>query len=134
MTALARANLLLFALLIAHTVDHGANQPARELPATGTFAGLAGFAIVAASSWLALRRGGLAPAAAIGAGLATAAGLIAIHLLPAWSEPISDPYWDFSANAMSWALLAAPLLASLWLAAVGARALRARSAAPLRAS
>ena len=36
MTRLARLDLLLFALLIAHTVDHAVNQPARDLPATGT--------------------------------------------------------------------------------------------------
>ena len=131
MSQLARANLLLFALLLAHTVDHAVNQPARDLPATGTLFGVAGFAIAAVSSVLALqRRAPAAAGAALAAGLATAAGLVAIHLLPAWSEPVSDPYWDFAANALSWALLAAPLAVSLWLGALGARGLRALPRSP----
>src|SRR3954454_17382497 len=105
MTALAKANLLLFALLTAHTADHAVNQPARDLPVTGSIAGIAGFAIVATSAVLALRRSRAAPAASVLAGVATTIGFLAIHLLPAWSEPISDPYWDFGANAVSWVLL-----------------------------
>lgn len=118
---LIRANLALFALLIAHTVDHAVNQPVRELPATGTLVGVAAFAIVAASTVLALYRSPIAPPAAILSGLVTALGLVAVHLAPRWSEPISDPYWDFDANALSWALAAAPLLAGLGLAAIASR-------------
>jgi len=125
MTTLARANLVVFALLATHTIDHAANQPARDLPVTGTFVGVAGFAIITASAVLALRRSGLAPVAALAAGATTALGVIAVHILPVWSEAISDPYWDFGANALSWALLLAPLVASLWLAIAGARELRA---------
>lgn len=124
MTALARINLVLFLLLIAHTVDHAVNQPARDLPATGSIVALLGFSIVAVSTVLAVRRSPLAPAAAVAAGLGTAVGLVAIHLAPTWSSEISDPYWDFAANFGSWLLLIAPLAASLWLAARGARELR----------
>ena len=127
MSPLVRANLVVLALLIAHTLDHAVNQPARDLPVTGTFVGVAGFAVLAASSLLALRGSDLAALAALAAGATTALGLIAIHLLPAWSVPISDPYWAFAANALSWALLIAPLAASLWLAVLGARELRARA-------
>lgn len=126
MTVLARANLLLFGLLIAHTVDHAVNQPARDLPPTGTLIGLAGFAIVAASAVLALRRSSSAPAAAIFAGFATAAGIVAVHLTPSWSGAISDPFWDFDANFVSWVLAIALLLGGLVLASVGARAMRRR--------
>lgn len=125
---LIRANLLLLALLVAHTVDHAVNQPVRELPATGTLVGVAGFVIVAASTVLALRRSAIAAPAAIVSGLVTAFGLVVVHLAPRWSEPISDPYWEFDPNALSWALAAAPLLAALGLAAIAARELRARPA------
>jgi hypothetical protein len=123
MTSLAKANLVLFALLTAHTVDHAVNQPSRDLPATGSVLGIAGFVIVATSAMLALRRSPAAPAAAVFAGVATTIGFLAIHLLPAWSEPISDPYWDFAANAASWALLIAPLAAAIALAVIGMRRL-----------
>jgi len=121
MSRLARINLLLLALLVAHTVDHGVNQPARDLPASGTVIAVIGFFLLAASSVLALRRSPLAPAAAIVAGLGTALGLVAVHLLPGWWGLVSDPYWDFGANAVTWALALAPLLVGLWLAAAGAR-------------
>jgi hypothetical protein len=124
MTRLAKLNLLVFALLVAHTLDHAVNQPQRNLPATGGVIALLGFMLVAASATLAVRRSPLAPTLSTFAGLATAAGFVAIHLLPAWSTAISDPYWDFNANAVSWLLLLAPLAASLALAAEGARQVR----------
>jgi hypothetical protein len=123
MSRLAKLNLIVFALLIAHTVDHAVNQPARDLPATGSVIGVAGFAILAASAVLALRRNPHAPAAAAFAGFATALGFVAVHLLPAWADPISDPYWDFGANTLSWVLLVAPLAAAVVLGAAGLREL-----------
>ncbi len=74
MTTLARINLLLVALLVAHTLDHGLNQPARAVPASGTAIALFGFVVLATSAVLAVRRSPLAPAAAVVAGLATALG------------------------------------------------------------
>ena len=121
---LVRTNLLLVALLIVHTVDHAINQPARDLPATGTLIGVAGFAIVAGSTVLALSRHQLAAPAAVFAGLATALGIVGVHLAPGWYHPISDPYWDFDPNLISWALALAPLIGGLALAAIGARELR----------
>ncbi len=123
MTALAKTNLVLFALLIAHTVDHAVNQPARDLPATGSIVAVLGFTIVAIATVLAVMRRPQAPLAAIIAGLATTLGIIAIHLAPSWYSQVSDPYWDFAANAISWTLLIAPLIAGLVLAATGAREL-----------
>jgi hypothetical protein len=122
MTNLAKANLVLFGLLIAHLVDHAVNQPSRDLPATGSAVAVIGFAIVAASAVLAIRRSPLAAPAAVVAGIGSALGFTAIHLLPEWSEPISDPYWDFAANAISWTLVIAPIVASLALAVLGLRA------------
>ena len=134
MTLLAKLNLLLFGLLIAHLVDHAANQPSREVPVTGSAVAVAGFAIVAAAAVLAIRRSPLAAPAAVVAGFGSALGFAAIHLVPSWSEPISDPYWDFAANALSWTLVIAPIAVSLALAAVGLRAVRRREAKPSRAA
>lgn len=125
MSKLARLNLLVFALLAAHTVDHAVNQPQRDLPPTGGLIAFAGFAVVAASTVLALRRSPHSPVAAAFAGVATVVGFVAIHLLPSWSGEVSDPYWSFSANVLSWALLIAPLVAATALAAAGLRELRA---------
>jgi LPXTG-motif cell wall-anchored protein len=126
---LIRLNLLLFALLVVHTLDHALNQPARELPATGSLAALAGFAIVAAAAVLALRRSPSAPAAAVFSGLVTALGLVAIHLTPRWLDAVSDPLWEFGADPLTWALTLAPLVAALALASFGARELQSRAAA-----
>lgn len=128
MTTLAKANLVLFVLLIAHTVDHAVNQPARDLPATGSIVAVVGFTIVAAATVLAVMRRPQAPIAAVVAGLVTTLGFIAIHLAPSWYFAISDPYWDFEANAISWALFVAALVAGLVLAALGGT--RARPARP----
>lgn len=129
MSSLARLNLLVLALLVAHTLDHGLDQPARELPASGTAIGVAGFVIVAASSVLAIRRSSAAPAAAIFAGAATALGIVAIHMAPGWWGFVSDPYWDFDANALTWTLALAPLAGGVALALAGARRLRRPGAA-----
>lgn len=104
-------------------MDHAVNQPTRDLPATGGLFGLLGFLIVAASALLAVRGSSRAPLASLLGGSATALGFVAIHLLPQWSSAISDPYWDFNANPLSWLLLLAPLAASLALTAVAAREL-----------
>ena len=126
MTSLAKANLVLFALLIAHTIDHAVNQPVRDLPATGSVVAVAGFSLVAVSAVLAVTRRPAAPLAAVVAGTATVLGIAAIHLAPSWYGEISDPYWDFSANAISWALLILPLAAGAALATLGARQLGER--------
>lgn len=126
---LIRLNLLLFALLIVHTLDHALNQPARELPATGSIVALAGFALVAAATVLAVRHSPAAPAASVFSGLATALGLVAIHLSPRWLDAVSDPLWGFGANPVTWALTLAALATALALAAFGARELQSRAAA-----
>jgi hypothetical protein len=120
---LLRANLLVLALLVAHVLDHSLNQPSRDLPASSGFVGIAGFLLVAASTQLAVRRNRHAAVAAAAAGTLTAIGVIAVHLLPRWWGFVSDPFWDFDANALSWVILIALLGAALLLAAEGFRAL-----------
>jgi len=129
MDPLARIGLLLFAFLGLHTIDHAVNQPSRDLPALGGVIGLLGFVIVAIAVVLALLGSRYAPEAAVIAGGATVIGFLVVHLLPDWT-PLSDPYWDFDANALSWLLIAAPFGAAIWLAVAGARRL---GAAPLTA-
>jgi len=125
MDPLARIGLLLFALLGLHTIDHAVNQPSRDLPALGGLIGLLGFAIVAVAVILALLNKDSAPEAAVLAGAATVAGFLVVHLLPDWT-PLSDPYWDFDANALSWILIAAPFATAIWLTVAGTRRLGRR--------
>lgn len=122
MDSLTRWGLALFVLLGAHTLDHAINQPAREVPALGGVVGLAGFAIVATAIVLFVRRSPYAAEAAIGAGLATIFGFAVVHLMGDWT-PLSDPYWDFDANAISWLLLVTPIVAAVGLVLQGAREL-----------
>ncbi len=128
MDSLARNGLILFALLALHALDHAINQPARDVPALGGVIGLLGFAIVAAATTLALRRSPYAPEAAVFAGAATVFGILVVHLLPDWTA-LSDPYWDFDANPLSWLLLVAPLIAAVSLTIAGFRRLNTRPAA-----
>ncbi len=59
----------------------------------------------------------------------TAIGVVAIHLLPYWWGFVSDPFWDFHANALSWLIVLATLGAALAVAAIGAAEAR-RAPAP----
>jgi hypothetical protein len=121
MTVLARLNLLLLAALVVHTLDHGLNQPARELPASAGAIGALGFVVVAISSVLAIRRSPVAAAASVAAGTATVLGLLAVHLTPYWWGFVSDPLWTFGANGLSWILALLPLGLGLGVAVAGAR-------------
>jgi hypothetical protein len=122
MDPLARIGLLLFGLLGLHTIDHAVNQPSRDLPALAGVVGLLGFAIVAIAVVLALFGNSAAPGAAVLAGAATVVGFLVVHLLPDWT-PLSDPYWDFDANALSWILIIAPFATAIWLTVAGVRRL-----------
>lgn len=122
--------LALFGALALHIVDHGVNQPARDVPATGTVVGVLGFVIVAVAVVEALRGSRYAPWAAVVAGAGTVVGFVLVHLLPEWYAEISDPYWDFDANALSWILLALPMGLAAWLGAEGWQRVRAVPARP----
>ncbi|CAN5556044.1 hypothetical protein BH10ACT11_BH10ACT11_16640 [soil metagenome] len=130
MSKLARANLLVLGLLVLHIVDHGANQPMRTMPGSSTLVGVGGFVLVAASSVLAIRRNELAPMVSLFTGFATIFGFVVVHLLPNWWSWVSDPFWSFSPNALSWILLAAPILASAYLAVVASREVSLRAPQP----
>ncbi len=122
MSRLARSELLLFVLLGLHTIDHAVNQPARDVPAGSGLVGLAGFTLVAFAIVLALTRSRWAPAVGVFAGAGTVLGFVVIHL-PGFG-PLADPFTDFDANALSWALIIAPILAAAWVTVVAAADLR----------
>jgi len=122
LSRLAKSELVLFALLGAHTLDHALNQPARELPSGGGIVGLAGFALVAIAIVFAIAGGRLAAPVGLGAGLGTLVGFAVVHLPGV--GPLADPYFEFSPNAISWLLLAAPIIASVVVAALAVAELR----------
>ena len=122
MSRLAKLNLTLFALLALHVVDHAVNQPARDLPAGSGAIGAAGFALVALAIVAALARSRWAPELGLSAGLGTLLGFVVIHL--PGIGPLADPFTDFDPNALSWILIAAPMAASAYVAAVAAADLR----------
>jgi hypothetical protein len=119
---LAGSELLLFALLALHTVDHAVNQPARELPAGSGAIGILGLALVAAAIVAALFHVRHASLIGFLAGAGTLAGFAIVHL-PGFG-PLADPYTDFSANALSWILLFAPMAAAAWVTWISATEMR----------
>lgn len=130
MSKLARANVLLLGLLVLHVVDHETNQPIREMPGSASLVGVGGLALIAFSTTLALRRSELAPTVSLFVGGATVFGFVVVHLVPSWWNWVSDPFWEFGPNAVSWILLALPVLAAAYLAVLASHELRATSAQP----
>ena len=122
MSRLAKIELLLFALLALHTVDHAVNQPARDLPAGSGLVGIAGFSLVAIAIVFALFRSRFSAPVGLFAGIGTLIGFVAVHL--PGIGPLADPFPDFDPNALSWILVALPMLASVWVAAVALREVR----------
>ncbi len=131
LSTLTKANLAVLALLVLHTVDHAVGQPSRDLPGSSSLVGAIGFALIAGSTWLALKRSPRAPEVSAVVGLLTAGGIIAVHLLPSWWGWVSDPYWDFDASFLSWLSLIALLASSLYMTALG---LRGQSYRPVKPS
>lgn len=130
LSALTKANLLVLALLVLHTVDHAASQPARDLPGSSGLVGVVGFAMIAGSAWLALQHSPVAPEVAAAAGALIAFGIVAVHLLPSWWTWVSDPYWDFEAGFTSWLSLLTLFASAVYLTAVGLRYQRFRHVKP----
>jgi len=129
-SSLSKANLIVFGLLFLHTVDHAVGQDTRALPGSSSLVGAAGFAITAGSAWLALQRSPIAPEVSAAVGALTVAGVLAIHVLPSWWGWVSDPYWDFDANFLSWLSLIALLTSAIYLTAIGLRYQRYRHVKP----
>lgn len=122
MNRLAKSELVLFVLLGLHTVDHAVNQPARTLPAGSGVIGIAGFALVALAIVLALAHSRWAAEVGLFTGLGTLLGFVVVHL--PGIGPLADPFTAFDPNALSWALIAAPMVASAFVAWVATNDLR----------
>ncbi len=121
---LAAAILSLLALLVLHALDHSLRQEAKVPAEASTGAAVAFVAAVAALA-LALAGSRLAPLAAALVGLGTAAGFVAVHVLPEWSAA-SQPYADIDADALSWVAMLVPALAAAGVGVLGLRSLRRR--------
>ena len=117
--ALIAGTGLLVALLVVHTLDHLLRQ-SDPVPGATAAAGTAGFVAALVALAMAALGHRWAPAVTALVGLTTAAGFVAIHVLPEWSA-VSQPYPDIDVDALSWVGMAVPALAA---AAVGAFALR----------
>ena len=114
----------------AHFLDHLRQD--RELAIEVYALGTSGYVATAVLLGLVLTRSRWAPHFAAAFGLAALVGFAAVHLAPHWS-PFSDPYSRFDADALSYVLVAAPMLSALALAATGVRELREPRALNLRA-
>jgi hypothetical protein len=117
-TAFVAANVL-------HTLDHlrqGTGDLATEVLAGGTvLSALAVLTLV-----LAVRRHPRAALWAAVVGTWSALGVIASHVAPHWSA-FSDSYFEIHADALSWIVMLAEVLAAAYLGFVGLRTLRRRA-------
>ena len=120
--AILYAAIVLFALQVAHALDHAIGHPP---DAVGQIPGYLGFITNAAVIYLAWRGDALAPLAAAAVGFFTAAALIAIHLAPHWGV-LSDPYSKLDLPAISWAIVFVSIGWSLFLGLLGLREMLAR--------
>jgi hypothetical protein len=114
-TAFVAANLL-------HTLDHlrqGTDDLATEILAGGTVLSI----LAVLTLVLALRRHRRAALWAAVVGTWSALGVIASHIAPHWSV-FSDSYFEIDADALSWAVMLAEVLAAAYLGLVGFRELR----------
>ncbi len=122
---LVPANLLLVGLLAVHTLDHALRQEA-TVPAAGQALGLFGLLAALGSLWLAVRAGRPAPLVTAIAGIGTAAGFVAVHLLPDWG-PFSQPYETLGVDTVSWLGMLLPMLGAALVGGIGLRLARARA-------
>src|SRR3954454_12528905 len=127
--ALGRAALLLAVLDVVHALDHP--RQGRDLAREVYVAGVAGWIALALLLALIARGHRLAAPYAELVGISVAVGFLAVHVAPHWSS-FSDPYSRFEPDALSWALVALPVLAAVNLVVQAARA-RAREATPAAA-
>ena len=121
-TPLGRASLLLVVADVLHALDH--TRQGRTLGFEVYAAGVAGWIALAVLLVLVGRGHRLAAPYAFGVGLSVAVGFVLVHVAPHWSA-FSDPYSAWDPDWLSWALVAVPVAAGLWLAVVAVRAFAA---------
>jgi uncharacterized membrane protein YeaQ/YmgE (transglycosylase-associated protein family) len=118
--------VVLVGLLAGLIADHVFRQTGSGLSAAASAPGLVGALLAVGSLVLAARRDPRAAPVAAVVGLLTALGFVAIHLAPHWSM-FSDPYYDRSLDAVSWAEMLVTLASGLALSAVGVAAVRSQA-------
>jgi hypothetical protein len=107
---------------VLHTLDHlrqGTGDLATEILAGGTVLSI----LAVITLLLALRRHPRTSLWAAVVGTWSALGVIASHIAPHWSA-FSDSYFEIDADALSWAVMLAEVLAAAYLGLVGLRQLR----------
>jgi hypothetical protein len=107
---------------VLHTLDHlrqGTGDLATEILAGGTVLSI----LAVITLLLALRRHPRTSLWAAVVGTWSALGVIASHIAPHWSA-FSDSYFEIDADALSWAVMLAEVLAAAYLGLVGFRQLR----------
>jgi hypothetical protein len=123
---LSLAATVFVAANVLHTLDHvrqGTGDLATEVLAGGTVLSL----LAVLTLVLALRRHPRAALWAAVVGTWSALGVIASHIAPHWSA-FSDSYFEIDADALSWAVMLAEVLAAAYLGLVGFRELRRQAA------
>jgi hypothetical protein len=118
-TALGRAALLLTALDVLHALDH--TRQGRDLANEVYVAGVSGWIALGVLLVLIARAHPLAAPYAAAVGVSVAVGFLAVHVAPHWSS-FSDPYSRFHPDALSWLLVALPVIAAVNLVVQAARA------------
>ena len=124
--ALTTASLAFVAANVAHTLDHlrqGTSGLSTEILAGGGVLSVLAVATLV-FVWRGDRR---APLIATVVGLWSAAGVAASHIAPHWSA-FSDSYPEIHADALSWVVMLAEVLAAAALGLVGLRELRRQPA------
>ena len=107
---------------VLHTLDHlrqGTGDLATEVLAGGTVLSI----LAVLTLVLALRHHPRAALWAAVVGTWSAMGVIASHIAPHWSA-FSDSYFEIHADALSWVVMLAEVLAAAYLGLVGLRELR----------
>ena len=120
--ALSLAATAFVAANVLHSLDHlrqGTGDLATEVLAGGTVLSI----LAVLTLVLALRHHPRAPLWAAVVGTWSALGVIASHIAPHWSA-LSDSYVEIHADALSWVVMLAEVLAAAYLGFAGFRELR----------
>jgi uncharacterized membrane protein len=104
---------VLLALNVAHVLDHA--RQGRALDSELYSVGVVSFVAMLVVLGLALKRNSLAGPAALVLGVGTVVGVAAIHVAPTWWA-LSDSYGDAHADALSWVIIFAMMVAGAALA------------------
>jgi hypothetical protein len=112
-----------------HDLDHV--RQVRDVEVGVSLIGLVGVIGNLVTLGLVIARHPLGPLAAVVLGFATAAGFVAVHMLPDWG-PLSDGYPDLPVDGISWTIAIIPILVGLGLGVAGLRELRAGRSHPAR--